>query len=172
MPPHNRVNPSIQQGNRPLTELEEARESYRRTMGNSILPTPSVSGFNAKPKPQLRRQGELGLTPMGLVLEGRQPGCVLNRDLSPDTLSHILVEDNLKWLGIGNGRGRKRALAKIKYLDEGEDVGDSGVMELQATGDEEEESELKSAKNENGTAEDTKPDIIKDECNHDKGSGP
>lgn len=34
------------------------------------------------------------------MLEGRQPGCVLNRKLSADTLSHILIEDNLLVLGI------------------------------------------------------------------------
>ena len=42
----------------------------------------------------------IGLTRDGWVLEGRQPGCLLNRKLSAETLSHILIEDNLLVLGI------------------------------------------------------------------------
>ena len=52
------------------------------------------------PDPIPPYQAQLGFTPEGIVLEGRQPGCVLNRALSAETLSHILIEDDLKYLGI------------------------------------------------------------------------
>ena len=42
----------------------------------------------------------LGFCKDGLYLQGRAPGCRLRRELSSDTLSHILHEDNLLFLGI------------------------------------------------------------------------
>ena len=74
----------------------------------------------------------------GIVLIGRQPGCVLNRTLSSDTLSHILINDNLLALDIPIAAGRQdktdnpddsKGQAKASWKEEvkrgGTGVGDS-----------------------------------------------
>ncbi|KAG7008327.1 hypothetical protein G7Y79_00006g019470 [Physcia stellaris] len=63
----------------------------------------------------------IGLTRDGWVLEGRQPGCVLNRKLSAETLSHILIEDNLLVLGIP-----ARSKRGLSDDDESEGRGNTG----------------------------------------------
>ena len=65
-------------------EREQKRASRRGStnIDNSVLPTltPNEMGSQVDPTTRLRSECELGLTPMGLALEGRPPGCVLNRD--------------------------------------------------------------------------------------------
>ena len=70
------------------------------------LPNPNASSSTnlpVNPTTEPRRRivsNGIGFSRDGWVLEGRQPGCILERKLSNDTLSHILVEDNLIVLGI------------------------------------------------------------------------
>ena len=61
---------------------------------------PKHSNPNPQPKPNKPEDNNLGFCADGLYLQGRAPGCRLRRELSADTLSHILHEDNLLWLGI------------------------------------------------------------------------
>lgn len=65
---------------------------------SSNISTASSSSTIA-PRPRII-SSSIGYSRDGWVLEGRQPGCILNRKLSRDTLSHILIEDNLIVLGI------------------------------------------------------------------------
>lgn len=82
----------------------------------SPLPTPARSIFpsssTSAPTPIAQRNRQvstgIGYTRDGWVLEGRQPGCVLRRELSAETLGHILIEDNLLVLGIPVNPERKR----------------------------------------------------------------
>ena len=140
---------------------------------NNDLPTPNETLSQVQPTTQLRSHNELVLTPIGIVLEGRPPGCVINRDLSPDTLSHILIEDNLKWLGIEKARGRQPVSTRTMGLDDGEDVDDSGVKKLQARREEEEEEdekeddELKSVNCEENTGDSTEPGVKVIDCERD-----
>ena len=163
MLPENPIGPKRQQTNHRRVEHEDARTAFLRASSSSYI-EPQVQPAN-----QVRNHNELGRTPMGLVLEGRQPGCVLNRDLSPDTLSHILLEDNLRWLGIEKARGRKSGLPTIMDLDEGKGIDDSGVK-IQVTGEEEQKSGLKSAGDEQASEKNTEPGINVDENEYNKGS--
>ncbi|CAF9939675.1 MAG: hypothetical protein HETSPECPRED_001853 [Heterodermia speciosa] len=163
MLPENPIGPERQQTNRRRVEHEDARATFLRASSSSYI-APQV-----QPATQVRSLNELGCTPTGLVLEGRQPGCVLNRDLSPDTLSHILVEDNLRWLGIEKARGRKSGLPIIMELGEEKGIGDRGVK-IEVTGEEEKESGLESAGGEQATEKNTEADINVDEDEYSKGS--
>ena len=165
MLPENPMCPERQQANRRRVEREDARAAFLRASSSSYI-DPQV-----QPATQVRNHNELGRTPMGLVLEGRQPGCVLNRDLSPDTLSHVLVEDNLKWLGIEKARGRKSGLPIIMELGEEKGIDDSGVK-IQVTGEEEQKSGLESAGGEQAIERNTEPGINVDEKEYSKGSEP
>ena len=155
---NDRVSPIRPLVSRSSVERQQARGPSSGTIpSNSVLPVPNESGSQVQPTTQLRSHNELGLTPIGIVLEGRPPGCVLNRDLNPDTLSHILIEDNLIWLGIEKASGRQPAATRNMGLDDEEDIDDNGVKIFQARSEEEEEEdkkeddELKSANCEKNT---------------------
>lgn len=65
-------------------------------------------------------------TSSGLVLKGCQPGCVLNRTLSSDTLSHIFIKNNLLALGIPAAAGRKE---RNNNPDDSKDQAKAGCKE-------------------------------------------
>ena len=98
--------------------------SHERSAGLHIPPlsptSPTVfscSGVQGQTASQIREPA-LGRSPAqgnpqrdhtssGLVLKGCQPGCVLKGTLSSDTLSHVLISDNLLALGIPAAAGRQ-----------------------------------------------------------------
>ena len=89
---------------------------------NSAPSTNPPVNSTTEPRPRVV-SNSIGFSRDGWVLEGRQPGCILNRKLSNDTLSHILVEDNLIVLGIPINSERSTVSKAKRWKTNGANTG-------------------------------------------------